>query len=157
VPEHYCKETKKWVYSSCCEKFCLCYFPSLFHGCGCDSGHCEPPYSRRYLVKKPRVCKEDAVKCVLAPAGCAAGPCCAPAPVYFPNTPAPQNNNAAPQNNNGAAMRMPVAAPRYTSPMPVSYGSPEMPPSAFGGGSAFTPAAPPPGAFGTPATAFSPR
>jgi hypothetical protein len=68
--------------------------------------------------------------------------------VYFPNTPAPQNNNAAPQNNNGAAMRMPVAAPRYTSPMPVSYGPPEMPPSACGGGTAYTPAAPPPTALG---------
>ena len=69
VPEHYCKETKKWVYSSGCERFCLCYFPSLLGHFGCDPGHCEPPHVRNYLVKKPRVCKEDAVKCVLAPAG----------------------------------------------------------------------------------------
>jgi len=89
VPEHYCKETKKWVYSSRCEPFCLCYFPTLWGGCGCgDSGSCEPPYTRRYLVKKPRICKADAVKCVPSEGpACANGQCWGAGTMCFPNTP----------------------------------------------------------------------
>jgi hypothetical protein len=158
VPEHYCKETKKWVYNCGHEEFCLCYFPSLFHRCGCESGHCEHPHHRRYLVKKPRVCKEDAVKCVLAPAGCAADPCLGPGQMYFPNGPVPQ----------GAAPGMAPGPRPMAAPGPMSYGPPGMipngtsapmpsgPPEAFGSETAFTPPAPRPGAFGSPTTAFSP-
>jgi hypothetical protein len=147
VPEHYCKETKKWVYSSGCERFCLCYFPSLLGHFGCDPGHCEPPHVRNYLVKKPRVCKEDAVKCVLAPASCATGPCCVPTLPYFPVGPGLRSAAPAP---------LPVAGPRYAVPLPVAHGAPEMPAGVFGPGSAFIPPAPPPTAFGAPTTAFLP-
>jgi hypothetical protein len=68
VPEHYTKKTTKVVFSCGSEPLCLCYFHGLFagHGCGCDSGHCERPYTRRYLIKKVRPCEEDATKCVPA-------------------------------------------------------------------------------------------
>jgi hypothetical protein len=80
VPEQYVKKTTKWVYNSSCEPLCLCYTHGfgLFHkDCGsCESGNCEHPYMRHYLVKKPRVCEECAVKCVPQRAGCHDG-CCA--------------------------------------------------------------------------------
>jgi hypothetical protein len=148
VPEHYCKETKKWTYNSGCEPFCLCFWPSLFGGCGCDSGHCEPPYHRHYLIKKLRICREDAIKCVPAPAGCTDNACYVPAPTYFPNSPGPRG--PAPQ------APAPGTGPRTGGPMPmpIAYGAQD-PSGTFGGGTAFTPAAPPSG-FGSPATAFSP-
>jgi hypothetical protein len=66
VPEQYMKKTTKVVYSSGCEPLCLCYFHGFFKGCGCDSGHCERPYTRRYLIKKIETCEECATKCVPA-------------------------------------------------------------------------------------------
>src|SRR5260370_13606004 len=49
VPEQYIKKTTKPLYSSGCEPLCLCYIRGLFGSCGCDSGHCQRPYTRRYL------------------------------------------------------------------------------------------------------------
>jgi hypothetical protein len=67
VPEHYLKKTTKPVYGSRCEPICLCYFRGLFGGHCCDgSGHCEKPYTRRYMIKWTRTCEQEAVKCVPA-------------------------------------------------------------------------------------------
>ncbi|HWT83495.1 MAG TPA: hypothetical protein VN648_32385, partial [Candidatus Methylomirabilis sp.] len=52
VPEHYVKKTIKVVYSSGCEPLCLPYCAGLFGHHGCDSGHCEHPRTRCYLIKK---------------------------------------------------------------------------------------------------------
>jgi hypothetical protein len=154
VPEHYVKETKKWCYASRCEPFCICYFHGLHGGCGCEGedGHCGHLFTRRVLLKKPRVCKEDAIKCVPGPAGCADGPCFGPGQMYFPSGPGPVRAAPAPG---------PAPGPRpMAAPGPMSYGPPGPmplgPPEAFGGETAFTPPAPRPGAFGSPATAFSP-
>jgi hypothetical protein len=99
VPEHYMKEKKTVVYGSGCEKFCLCYFHGLFKSCGCDSGHCEKPHTRRYMLKKTETCEHDAVKCVpteqpvCSHGHCTTGSCCAttgPAPVIvMPRTAPP--------------------------------------------------------------------
>jgi hypothetical protein len=95
VPEHYVKKTDKVVYSSTCEDACLCYSHGLFKGCGCDSGHCERPHMRKFLVKKIQTCEQDAVKCVpsqepvCAHGRCFAGSACAgtmAAPVMVPAT-----------------------------------------------------------------------
>ncbi len=64
VPEHYVKKTVKREYNCTSEPICLCYFRGLFKGCDCDKGHCERPYTRRYLVLKIHRCEEDATKCV---------------------------------------------------------------------------------------------
>jgi len=68
VPEHYTKKTDKVSYCCRSEPLCLCFYHglhSLFRGCECGHpGHCEHPYTRRYLVKKIRVCEEEAIKCV---------------------------------------------------------------------------------------------
>jgi hypothetical protein len=79
VPEHYVKETTKWVYCSDCEPLCLCYRSvcHLFqHGCAsCADGKCEHPYTRHFLIKKLRVCEQDAVKCVPQQPCCDGGAC----------------------------------------------------------------------------------
>jgi hypothetical protein len=64
VPEPYIKKTPKPAYSSGCEPLCLCYFHGLFRSCGCESGQCASPYTRRFLIKKIQTCEEPAVKCV---------------------------------------------------------------------------------------------
>src|ERR1700730_10275840 len=64
VPEQYMKKTTTWVYSSGGEPLCLCYYRGLFKKCECESGKCEQPYTRRYLVKKAQTCEEFATKCV---------------------------------------------------------------------------------------------
>jgi hypothetical protein len=64
VPEPYVKKTPKPVYSCGSEPICLCYFHGLFRGCGCQSGECAKPYTAHYLIKKIRICEEDAIKCV---------------------------------------------------------------------------------------------
>ena len=92
VPEHYLKPVKHINYGSGCEDFCICYYHgwSLFGTCDCDNGHCGEVHTRRYLLKKIRVCDEDAVKCVVgeAPATCGT-PCTTTAPCcggsYAPN------------------------------------------------------------------------
>jgi len=66
VPEHYIKKITKVVYCSGCEPLCPGYFCGLFRHCGCDSGHCEHCYTRRYLVKKSKTCEENATRCVPA-------------------------------------------------------------------------------------------
>jgi hypothetical protein len=114
VPEHYTKKKDKWVYNCGSEPLCLCYFHGLFRHCHCgDSGHCERPYTRRYLVKKIRHCEEDDIKCVPQPA-CAGGHCgagpgpagvtghaapppvVAPGPVYPPGSPRPAPGTVIP-------------------------------------------------------------
>src|SRR5262249_21248718 len=74
VPECYVKKTTKWVYRCCDEPLCLPPFRHLFGGGGCDDHHCEHPRTVRFLIKKKRICEEEAVKCVPSEA-----PCCAPA------------------------------------------------------------------------------
>jgi hypothetical protein len=64
VPECYTKKTKEPVYCCGCEPFCLCYFHCHFGHRNCDSGHCEHPYTRRYLLKKSSTCEEQCIKCV---------------------------------------------------------------------------------------------
>jgi hypothetical protein len=63
APQSYIKKVTKTIYSSGCEPLCM---PScgLLRLCGCDFGHCEHPYTRRYLLKKTITCEEEAVKCV---------------------------------------------------------------------------------------------
>jgi hypothetical protein len=83
VPENYTKKTINFVYCSGCEPVCLCYFRGLFGCCGgCEGGHCEAPYTRRFLIVKIRPCEQCVTKCVpvQTPAGCAApGGCTADA------------------------------------------------------------------------------
>jgi hypothetical protein len=78
VPECATKPVKKVCYSSGCEPFCLCYFQGMFAKCGCDSGHCEKPRTKRYLIKKIRVVDEEFTKCVPVEEPCCttAAPCC---------------------------------------------------------------------------------
>ena len=76
VPEHYLKKTTKVVYSKDSVPLCLCFFRGLFKGCGCESGHCEHPYTRHYLVKKTQTCETDAVKCVPSQASACDHGCC---------------------------------------------------------------------------------
>jgi hypothetical protein len=64
VPEPYIKKTSKPVYSCGSEPLCQCYFHGLFRSCGCESGQCASPYTRRFLIKKIQTCEEPAVKCV---------------------------------------------------------------------------------------------
>jgi hypothetical protein len=64
VPECYTKKTTNPVYCCRCEPLCLCYFHGLFAKCDCESGHCECPYTRRYLLKKSCTCEEQCIKCV---------------------------------------------------------------------------------------------
>jgi len=79
VPEKYMKKTTTVVYSSGCEPLCLCYFHGLFKKCDCESGHCERPYTRKYLVKKVHTSEECATKCVPSQgAACEYGHCAAP-------------------------------------------------------------------------------
>jgi hypothetical protein len=78
VPEHYMKKTTTTCYSHGTEHLCLCYFPSccLRRSCDCESGHCEHPICRRYLIKKVHTCEQDAIKCVPSQApACATGHC----------------------------------------------------------------------------------
>jgi hypothetical protein len=81
VPECYIKETKKWVYSSGTEPVCPGYFGHchLFnHGCtdnACPDGKCAHAFCCHYLVKKPRICAEEKIKCVGQPRCCAGGVC----------------------------------------------------------------------------------
>jgi hypothetical protein len=64
VPEHYTQETTKVVYSCGSEPLCVGYFHGLFRCKDCESGHCEHPYTRRYLIKKSKPCQEEATRCV---------------------------------------------------------------------------------------------
>jgi hypothetical protein len=114
VPETYVRKTTRWVYSTVCEPICPAYYHGfgLFHkDCGgCDSGHCEHPYMRKYLVKKPRICEEPAVGCVPQRACghdgcCATDGCIAPAApgVVFP----------------GASIGAPIPLPLQKMPSPT--------------------------------------
>jgi len=93
VPERYMKKTTKVVYSSGCEPVCLCYFRGLSRNCGCESGHCEQPYTRHYLIKKNQTCEECATKCVPSQCPvCEHGHCGVPvgcAAAVVPASPAP--------------------------------------------------------------------
>jgi hypothetical protein len=66
VPECYVKKTTKPVYRCGCEPLCVPYyhFRDLLGHCGCDTNRCEPPFTRRYLIKKVKTCEENATKCV---------------------------------------------------------------------------------------------
>ena len=65
VPEHYVKKTTKVVYAPHgCEPVCLPYSQGWFGCGGCDAGHCDCPYTRRYMIIKIKTCEEDAIKCV---------------------------------------------------------------------------------------------
>jgi hypothetical protein len=88
VPEHYCKKKELVLYGSCCRPLCLGYCHGLFGRCACDrDGHCGHVYTQHYLMKRVRICEQDAVKCVPAEVadcdrGRCRGPqagCCAPA------------------------------------------------------------------------------
>jgi hypothetical protein len=106
VPEQYTKKTTTFVYSSGCEPLCLCAFHCMFRkGDCCDSGHCEHPYTRRYLVKKAQVCEQCATRCVPSQASCCTSGCCGAttgcggsaspvmvAPAMTPPTPMPSGN-----------------------------------------------------------------
>jgi hypothetical protein len=60
------KKTAKVVYTCGSETLCLPYCTGLFGHFGCDSGHCEHPRTRRFLIKKIQTKEEDAIKCVPA-------------------------------------------------------------------------------------------
>jgi len=77
VPQHYIKKIPKTVYSSGSEPLCVPSCWGLFGHHGCDSVHCEHPYTRRYLLKKTYSCEEEAVKCVPS---CHSGACGSAAP-----------------------------------------------------------------------------
>ena len=90
VPQQYTKKKVIVEYSSTCEPFCLCFFHGCQRRCDCESGHCEHPYSRHFLIKKVHTCEECATKCV--PSQCGTGCCGATAgccAAAGPATPAP--------------------------------------------------------------------
>jgi hypothetical protein len=118
-PEGYVKKTTQFVYCSGCEPLCLCYFHNWCAGLcgscgGCESGHCEHPYTRRFLIRKVRTCEECATKCVPVTVpvcdqgpcgpGCCAGPAAAHGVVVIPGMPLQSPSTAAtPLPNNRAA------------------------------------------------------
>jgi hypothetical protein len=113
VPEQYMKKTTKTCYNSGCEPLCVCYWLSLCGCCGggggCDSGFCEHPYTRRYLIMKVRTCEECCTKCVPREVPCCAGSPCLP--VAGGAAPIVPSAYAAPTSlviNSGAALSGPV-------------------------------------------------